>query len=152
MALRTLDDPSDLDRFLDLRAERDRLDAELDAMPYATGNHWRAEKDGEVIHLIGTMHLSDPRLDGPVDRLRPVIAEAGALLLELAGILVYSYSAEPSAPVSAIAVPSWSRGPFVSWRPRASSGAVSTSDTGSRRGADTSRVVTTTSGAVTTGG
>ena len=64
-------------------AERSRLDAELADMPYATGNHWRAEKDGEVIHLIGTMHLSDPRLDAPVDRLRPVIAEAGALLLEM---------------------------------------------------------------------
>lgn len=63
--------------------ERAELDALISDMPFATGNHWRAEKDGEVIHLIGTMHLSDPRLDGPVDRLRPVIAEAGALLLEM---------------------------------------------------------------------
>ncbi len=63
--------------------ERAELDALIADMPFATGNHWRAEKDGEVIHLVGTMHLSDPRLDGPVDRLRPVIAEAGALLLEM---------------------------------------------------------------------
>ncbi|PAP78011.1 hypothetical protein, partial [Rubrivirga marina] len=30
--LRYLDDPADLDRFLDLREERDRIDAELDAL------------------------------------------------------------------------------------------------------------------------
>lgn len=30
--LRHLDDPADLDRFLDLRAERDRIDAELSAL------------------------------------------------------------------------------------------------------------------------
>lgn len=63
--------------------ERARLDARVAAMPYATGNRWRAERDGEVIHLVGTMHLSDPRLDAPLERLRPVIAGAGAVLLEM---------------------------------------------------------------------
>ena len=64
-------------------AERDRLDALLAEMPYPAGNHWRAEKDGEVIHLVGTMHLSDPRLEAPLERLRPVVRDAGALLLEM---------------------------------------------------------------------
>ncbi|MBN9886982.1 TraB/GumN family protein [Salipiger abyssi] len=63
--------------------ERARLDARVAAMPYATGNRWRAERDGEVIHLVGTMHLSDPRLDAPLQRLRPVIDDAGAVLLEM---------------------------------------------------------------------
>ncbi len=64
-------------------AERDRLDALLAEMPYPAGNHWRAEKDGEVIPLVGTMHLSDPRLEAPLERLRPVVRDAGALLLEM---------------------------------------------------------------------
>ncbi|MBU2959540.1 TraB/GumN family protein [Citreicella sp. C3M06] len=64
-------------------AERADLDARIADMPYAQGNRWRAEKDGEVIHLVGTMHLSDPRLDAPAERLRTVMQGAGALLLEM---------------------------------------------------------------------
>jgi uncharacterized protein len=63
--------------------ERARLDALMQDMPYPEGNRWRAERGDEVIHLVGTLHLSDPRLDAPFERLKPVIAEAGALLLEL---------------------------------------------------------------------
>ena len=66
-------------------AERSRLDAAVAATPYPEGNHWRAEKAGEVLHLVGTVHLSDPRLDAPMDRLRPLIPEAGAVLLEMTG-------------------------------------------------------------------
>ncbi|GGG80743.1 TraB/GumN family protein [Salipiger pallidus] len=64
-------------------AERTQLEAMTDGMPYATGNRWRATKDGEVIDIVGTMHLSDPRLDGPAARLRPLVEEAGAVLLEM---------------------------------------------------------------------
>lgn len=64
-------------------AEQAQLDALIDGTPFAEGNRWRAEKDGEVIHLIGTMHLSDPRLDAPAGRLRPLMQTAGALLLEM---------------------------------------------------------------------
>ncbi|WP_121632951.1 TraB/GumN family protein [Tropicibacter alexandrii] len=67
-----------------LTAEEDAaIEAELAQTPFAVGNHWIAEKDGEVIHLIGTMHLSDPRLDAPYTRLRPVVQAAGKLLLEM---------------------------------------------------------------------
>ena len=48
MALRTLDDPSDLDRFLDLRAERDRLDAELDALAPVILRALEDEDDGRA--------------------------------------------------------------------------------------------------------
>ena len=66
----------------DLRAsltaeEQAEQQAALDGLPYATGNHWLAEKDGEVIHLIGTIHLGDARLDPVVTRLAPVIEAAG---------------------------------------------------------------------------
>ncbi len=65
------------------QAEAATLQQLVDATPYATGNRWRARKGDEVIHLVGTMHLSDPRLDGPAERLRPVLRDAGALLLEM---------------------------------------------------------------------
>lgn len=63
-------------------AERAALNATIASTPYPEGNHWRAERDGAVIHLIGTLHLSDPRLDAPAARLQPVIEAAGLLLVE----------------------------------------------------------------------
>lgn len=63
-------------------AERTHLTEQLDATPYNSGNHWRATKDGNVLHLVGTIHLGDPRLDPVIERLRPVIDDAGLLLLE----------------------------------------------------------------------
>ena len=51
--------------------------------PYASGNHWRATNGDQAIHLIGTMHLSDPRLDAPVQRLRPIVETADIVLLEM---------------------------------------------------------------------
>lgn len=67
-----------------LTAEDDTaIEAELIDTPFPIGNHWIAERDGEIIHLIGTMHLTDPRLDGPYTRLRPIIQNAGKLLLEM---------------------------------------------------------------------
>lgn len=73
----------------DLRAQLDpeqraEIAARLAETPYAEGNHWRATRGQEVIHLVGTVHLPDPRLDGPTDRLRPLVEGAGALLLEMA--------------------------------------------------------------------
>lgn len=72
----------------DLRAtmlpeEIQELDRRLNDTPFATGNHWRATRGADVIHLIGTVHLSDDRLDGPLERLSPVIANADRLLLEM---------------------------------------------------------------------
>lgn len=65
--------------------QRAEVDARLAEMPYTQGNHWRATKGDEVLHLIGTMHLTDPRLDAPAERLRPVVEGADLLLVEMAG-------------------------------------------------------------------
>lgn len=54
----------------------------LDTVPYPVGNHWRATRGDARIHLIGTVHVGDDRLAGPVSRLAPVIETADALLLE----------------------------------------------------------------------
>ncbi|GHF39812.1 TraB/GumN family protein [Seohaeicola zhoushanensis] len=72
---------------------RDHLDAsqsaalarELKQMPYAEGNHWIARKGARTIHIVGTMHVNDPRLNGVMRRLSPVIRAADAVLLEVTG-------------------------------------------------------------------
>lgn len=66
-------------------AEQARLQAALDETPFADGNHWKATRGTATLHLIGTMHLADPRLDGPVSRLRDTIESADLLLLEMTG-------------------------------------------------------------------
>ncbi len=63
--------------------QRAELADMLDTRPFTTGNHWTAEKDGEVLHLIGTVHLDDPRLAGPIARLIPVVESASMVLLEM---------------------------------------------------------------------
>ncbi|MGH1578504.1 TraB/GumN family protein [Planktotalea sp.] len=50
--------------------------------PFAEGNHWRAIRGGKVIHIIGTIHLSDPRLTPITERLAGVIETSDLLLLE----------------------------------------------------------------------
>jgi uncharacterized protein len=64
-------------------AERFQLETELAKTPYAAGNHWRATRGDKVIHLVGTMHLPDPRLNAPADRLRDLVQSADLLLLEM---------------------------------------------------------------------
>ncbi|MCY1127144.1 TraB/GumN family protein [Frigidibacter sp. RF13] len=63
-------------------ADRAELDAATEAAPYPSGNHWRAVKDGSVIDIVGTMHIYDPRMDAPAERLLPVIRAADAIYLE----------------------------------------------------------------------
>ncbi|TNF21740.1 MAG: TraB/GumN family protein [Rhodobacteraceae bacterium] len=58
------------------------LEAAEAATLYAHGNHWRARRGDRVIHVIGTIHMPDPRLDPVVARLEPVIAGADLLFLE----------------------------------------------------------------------
>ncbi len=64
-------------------AEQASLDARLDATPFAQGNHWIARRGTSRLHLVGTLHLSDPRLDAPFARLSQVVKDADLLLLEM---------------------------------------------------------------------
>lgn len=59
------------------------LDRQMAATPYSTGNHWIARKDGQSLHIIGTMHSGDSRLARVMRRLRPVIAKADAVYFEV---------------------------------------------------------------------
>ncbi|WP_284163416.1 TraB/GumN family protein [Frigidibacter sp. SD6-1] len=62
--------------------DRAELDGATASAPYPTGNHWRATKADSVIDVIGTMHVHDPRMDAPVQRLLPLIRAADAIYLE----------------------------------------------------------------------
>lgn len=64
-------------------AERQVLADAADTTPFPDGNHWLAEKNGQTIRVIGTMHIGDPRMDGLTDRLAPHVAEADLLFLEI---------------------------------------------------------------------
>lgn len=63
-------------------ATKDWLHTALAAQPYATGNFWRATRGTDVIHIIGTYHLDDPRHDATMAALTPLIASATTILVE----------------------------------------------------------------------
>jgi uncharacterized protein YbaP (TraB family) len=65
------------------KQEKAAFDAQLAATPYPDGNHWRATRGDEVLHLVGTLHLSDTRLDDPAASLILTITGADLLLLEM---------------------------------------------------------------------
>lgn len=63
-------------------AERAEISARVAALPYNEGNHWIASRGDRRVHVIGTLHLADPRMDAITARLAPVIDGADALLVE----------------------------------------------------------------------
>lgn len=72
--------PSILDTFTS--EEISTAQTRADAMPFGVGNRWTATKGDKTIHLIGTFHISDPRLDEPVSRILPDLHKVGVLLVE----------------------------------------------------------------------
>lgn len=70
----------DLLRTLSPEARAD-IDHAADA-PFAEGNHWQARRGDQVIDIVGTFHLYDARMDGPLARLKPEIAAADRIYLE----------------------------------------------------------------------
>lgn len=63
-------------------ADRAEIDAAVDALPFGRGNHWRATRGMEVVHLVGTYHFDDPRHDTVMERLAPEIDAAATVLVE----------------------------------------------------------------------
>jgi uncharacterized protein YbaP (TraB family) len=61
---------------------RARLDAAVQATPFARGNLWRATRDGQMVTLLGTYHLDDPRHDAIEQAIAPALQDATALLVE----------------------------------------------------------------------
>ncbi|WP_299043377.1 TraB/GumN family protein [uncultured Tateyamaria sp.] len=63
--------------------DKAEIASQVASMPYPEGNHWQATRGDQTIALIGTMHLHDARMGAIVDRLRPTIAGADLLLVEI---------------------------------------------------------------------
>lgn len=59
------------------------LERAMAQTPFSRGNHWIAQKNGQTLHIIGTMHSGDPRMARIMRRLRPVIAQADAVYFEV---------------------------------------------------------------------
>jgi uncharacterized protein YbaP (TraB family) len=65
--------------------EPDRLaaiTAAADAVPFPRGNYWRATRGDEVITIVGTYHLDDPRHDATLAAILPDITAAATVLVE----------------------------------------------------------------------
>ena len=62
--------------------EREAMAEGLANWPYATGNLWRATRDGQTLNIIGTMHLADDRFDARLPELSALVASADLLMVE----------------------------------------------------------------------
>jgi uncharacterized protein len=69
---------------IDALREQDRiaLTAATDRQPYATGNLWRATKDGAEVTMVGTYHYGDPRHDATMATITPMIQAAKLVMVE----------------------------------------------------------------------
>lgn len=63
-------------------SQRAEIAERLEGAPYQSGNHWKATKGERTIHLIGTMHIDDPRMDALAARLAPVVRAADLVMVE----------------------------------------------------------------------
>jgi len=59
------------------------VEERLADMPFTNGNHWVATRGTRVLHIIGTLHFDDARMDDVVDRLEPIIEKSDAVLFEI---------------------------------------------------------------------
>ena len=62
--------------------ERQELDEMSRATRYGQGLYWRAERDGKTLHIVGTIHLPDPKLDAIAARVLPDLMRSEILLVE----------------------------------------------------------------------
>ena len=58
------------------------IEAATSAVPFPTGNFWRATRGDQVITIAGTYHLDDPRHAANLAALAPAIRAASAVLVE----------------------------------------------------------------------
>ena len=63
-------------------AEQATLRDAARAVPFPEGNLWRATRDLQTVHIIGTYHFDDPRHDAMLAAVAPLIASATTLLVE----------------------------------------------------------------------
>ncbi|WP_380053590.1 TraB/GumN family protein [Falsihalocynthiibacter sp. SS001] len=54
----------------------------VNSQPFPRGNFWRAEKGDQVVHILGTYHLEDPRHAPTLARITPYLLESDVILME----------------------------------------------------------------------
>jgi len=64
-------------------AEQAAIAQAMEVTPYARGNHWIARKDDQTLHVVGTMHLDDPRWASVIPAITPIIEQADLLFVEM---------------------------------------------------------------------
>ncbi len=62
--------------------QRAEIAQRLDGVPYAEGTYWTATRGTRTLHIIGTLHVDDPRFDPMTAALAPIIRSADHLLVE----------------------------------------------------------------------
>ncbi|AHD00139.1 TraB/GumN family protein [Leisingera methylohalidivorans] len=62
--------------------ERAHIEARIQATPFAKGNHWIARRGSRTVHVIGTLHINDPRMEEITAGLAPLVRQADLLLME----------------------------------------------------------------------
>lgn len=63
--------------------KRAHIEARIKATPFPEGNHWIARRGARIVHVIGTLHINDPRMEEITAALAPVIRQADLLLMEV---------------------------------------------------------------------
>ncbi|WP_370400621.1 TraB/GumN family protein [Sulfitobacter sp. JB4-11] len=63
-------------------AQKAEIAQRLEGVPFSNGIYWTATRGTRTVHVIGTLHMDDPRFDPITDALTPVINNADHLLVE----------------------------------------------------------------------
>lgn len=58
------------------------ITAAADAVPFSRGNYWRATRGEDVITILGTYHLDDPRHDATLGAILPALTAASTVVVE----------------------------------------------------------------------
>ena len=74
---------------------RAQLAQELAKVPYGTGNHWIATRDGQRIDIFGTQHSGDSRMWSQMRVIRPLVRAADAVFLEVTEPQMQSADQDP---------------------------------------------------------
>ncbi|MGJ8585220.1 MAG: TraB/GumN family protein [Marinosulfonomonas sp.] len=64
-------------------AEQEHLREIVAQSPYSQGNIWRASKPGSTVHILGTIHVPDPRAPATIDTGAALIAQADRVFFEV---------------------------------------------------------------------
>ena len=86
--------------------QKTQLQQAVEGIPFPEGNHWIASKGDTTLHLIGTLHANDPRMDTVIERLTPTLAQADAFYFEVTKAEMDAFEADLAQDMSPILITS----------------------------------------------